>query len=132
MDLDALPGEVAAKLGLAAPLTLYQAQGAGGLNASLAYVPGEAHLVLHGPVADRLTPLELRAVLGHELLHFVLLDRWPEYLVASQVLSAMASDEAAEPAHVTTARPFGLYTEVYSTAAPTSPAATSPPRCPPS
>ena len=46
-------------------------------------------------------------------LHFVLLDRWTEYLVASQVLSAMASDEAAEPAHVTTARRFGLYTEVY-------------------
>ncbi len=111
--LHAAAGEVAARLGLTAPLRLYQAQGAGGLNASLAYVPGEAHLVLHGPVADRLTPLELRAVLGHELLHFVLLDRWSEYLVASQVLQAMAGDEAAEPAHVTTARRFALYTEVY-------------------
>ena len=111
--LHAAAGEVAARLGIAAPLTLYQAQGSGGLNASLAFVPGEVHLVLHGPVTDRLTPLELRAVLGHELLHFVLLDCWAEYLVASQVLSAMANDEAAEPAHVTTARRFGLYTEVY-------------------
>lgn len=111
--LHAAAGEVATKLGLAAPITLYQAQGSGGLNASLAYVPGEVHLVLHGPLADRLTPVELRAVLGHELLHFLLLDRWTEYLVASQILQAMASDEAAEPAHVTTARRFGLYTEVY-------------------
>ena len=111
--LHAAAGEVAAKLGLAAPLTLYQAQGSNGLNASLAHLPGEVHLVLHGPLADRLTPLELRAVLGHELLHFLLLDRWREYLVASQILQAMAGDEAAAPAHVTTARRFGLYTEVY-------------------
>lgn len=111
--LHAAAGEVAAKLGLAAPITLYQAQGASSLNASLAYLPGEVHLVLHGPLTDRLTPLELRAVLGHELLHFLLLDRWRGYLVASQILQAMAADEAAEPAHVTTARRFGLYTEVY-------------------
>lgn len=111
--LHAAAGEVAARLGLARPLTLYRAQGSSGLNASLAYVPGEVHLVLHGPLADRLAPLELRAVLGHELLHFLLLDRWSGYLVASQLLQAMAGDEAAEPAHVTTARRFGLYTEVY-------------------
>jgi hypothetical protein len=106
-------GEVAAKLGLDAPLTLYQAQGGIGLNASLAYVPGEAHLILHGPVVDRLAPLELRSVLGHEVTHFLLLDRWREYLVASQILAAMTNDEAAEAAHVATARRFGLYTEVY-------------------
>lgn len=111
--LHAAAGEVAAKLGLDAPLTLYQAQGGDGLNASLAYVPGEAHLVLHGPVADRLGPLELRSVLGHEVTHFLLLDRWRDYLVASQILAAMTNDEAAEAAHVATARRFGLYTEVY-------------------
>jgi Zn-dependent protease with chaperone function len=111
--LHAAAGEVAAKLGLDAPLTLYQAQGGNGLNASLAYVPGEAHLVLHGPVADRLGPLELRSVLGHEVTHFLLLDRWKEYLVASQILAAMTNDEAAEAAHAATARRFGLYTEVY-------------------
>ncbi|BDG03151.1 M48 family metalloprotease [Anaeromyxobacter oryzae] len=119
LDPDAHPAlhsaarDVAGTLGLAAPLTLYQAQGSAGLNASLAYVPGEVHLVLHGPVTDRLTPLELRAVLGHELLHFLLLDRWREYLVASQILQAMTHDAASEAAHAATARRFGLYTEVY-------------------
>ena len=119
LDPDAHPAlhaaarDVAAALGLVAPLTLHQAQGSVGLNASLAYVPGEAHLVLHGPITDRLAPLELRAVLGHELLHFLLLDRWREYLVASQILAAMTHDPAAEPVHATTARRFGLYTEVY-------------------
>src|SRR5512133_2646955 len=56
--LHAAARDVAAKLGVEAPLTLYQAQGPGDLNASLAWVPGEAHLVLHGPVADRLGPRE--------------------------------------------------------------------------
>jgi Zn-dependent protease with chaperone function len=112
-SLHAAAAEVATKLGLAAPLTLYQAHGTLGLNASLAYVPGEVHLVLHGPLVERLAPLELRAVLGHELAHFLLLDRWKEYLVASQILQAMANDQAAAPAHVATARRFGLYTEVY-------------------
>lgn len=103
----------AVALGLEAPLTLYQAHASGGLNASLAYLPGEVHLVLHGPFADRLASLEQRAVLGHELAHFLLLDRWRDFLVASQVLSAMAADAAAEPAHHVTARRFALYTEVY-------------------
>lgn len=111
--LHAAARDVAAALGVDAPLTLYQAQASEGPNASLAFIPGEVHLVLHGPVADRLGPLELRAVLGHELAHFVLLDRWREFVVASQILSAMTHDAAAEPAHHEAARRFALYTEVY-------------------
>lgn len=106
-------GDVARRLGVAAQVSLYQAQSAAGLNASVAFVRGEVHLVLHGPVAEKLTPAELRAVLGHELAHFRLLDGWPEYLVADQILRAMAADVAAEPAHLATARLFGLYTEAY-------------------
>ncbi len=105
--------EAAARLGLDEPLVLYQAQGGLGLNASLAYVPGEVHLVLHGPVGERLSPLELRAVLGHELTHFLLLDRWRDFRVASQLLVALTQAEAADTAHRTTARRFNLYAEVY-------------------
>src|SRR5882762_8172574 len=111
--LYAAADEVAAKLDLAAPLTFYQSQSAGGLNASLAYVPGEAHIVLQGRVTDWLTPAELRSVLGHELAHFLLLERWQEYLVTSQILAAMTNDPSAEPVHLVSARLFGLYTEVY-------------------
>lgn len=39
---------VAGMLWLSVPITIYQAQDPGGLNASLAYLPGEAHVVLHG------------------------------------------------------------------------------------
>lgn len=111
--LHAAAQAAAAALGLEVPLRLYQAQAAGGLNASLAYLPGEPHVVLHGPVAEALAPAELRAVLGHELAHFVLLERWSEFLVAAQVVNALASDARAGPAHHVTARRFALYTEVY-------------------
>jgi hypothetical protein len=117
--LHAAASEAAARLsfdggtGLDEPIALYQAQGGLGLNASLAYVPGEVHLVLHGPVGERLAPLELRAVLGHELTHFLLLDRWREYHVASQILAALTQGEAADAAHRSTARRFNLYAEVY-------------------
>src|SRR5262245_46361565 len=105
--------EVAARFGLRAPVTFYQCQNAVGLNAWLHYLPGEAHVVLTGPVAGTLSPLELRGVLGHELLHFLLLDLWPEYLTASQLLTAMTKDVAAESAHLATARFFDLYVEIY-------------------
>ena len=55
-EIYATAEDVARKLGLDSPVTIYQAQNPQGLNASLAYVPGEAHIVLHGPVsfeADR-------------------------------------------------------------------------------
>jgi hypothetical protein len=111
--LYAAADEVAGRLGLDAPVTLYQSQCAVGLNASLAYVSGEAHVVLQGPVTDRLTPVELRCVLGHELAHFLLLERWQEYLVASQILAAMTNDPSVDRPHLASARLFGLYTEVY-------------------
>lgn len=111
--LHAAAREAAAALGLDVPLRLYQAHAAGGLNASLAYLPGEPHLVLHGPIAEALAPAELRAVLGHELAHFLLLERWSDFLVAAQVVNALANDAQAAPAHHATARRFALYTEVY-------------------
>jgi Zn-dependent protease with chaperone function len=106
--------DVAQKLGLDIPITIYQAQNPQGLNASLAYVPNEAHVVLHGPVASKLTDAEFRALLGHELSHFLLWRRWDgEYLVAEQILAAMTHDALADTAHFAAARLSALYNEVF-------------------
>ena len=56
--------DIARRLGLDVPVTIYQAQNPQGLNASLAYVSSEAHIVLHGPVSSKLTEAEFRALLG--------------------------------------------------------------------
>lgn len=114
-DLYRLADHANEALGLRLPLTLYQAQGGSGLNAALAYVPGEAHVVLVGPLAAVLTPDEVVAVLAHELSHYGFLSGWDgEYHVAEQVLLAMANHSRGEPSHHHTARRFRLYTELFA------------------
>jgi hypothetical protein len=80
----------------------------------LAYVPGEAHIVLSGPIKKKFNPAELRALMGHELAHFTLWERWDgEHLVADQVLAALTHDDRAESPHFESARLINLYNEIY-------------------
>ena len=104
----------AKKLGLDVPITIYQAQNPSGDNASLAYLPNEAHVVLHGPIATKLNDAEIQALLGHELSHLLLWQGWEgEFLIADQILSALTNDPNAQMAHLASARLFGLYTEIF-------------------
>jgi Zn-dependent protease with chaperone function len=106
--------EVAKKLGASVPITIYQAQNPQGHNASLAFTPGEVHVVLHGPLATELAPTELQAILAHELAHYLLWDRWEgEMQIAFDVLQALVTDSQAHPAHFATWRLYRLYTEVF-------------------
>ncbi len=120
IDTDSQPelyeaaAEVAAELSLEVPITIYQAQNPAGLNASLAYLPGEAHVVFHGPILSKLTEIELRALLSHELSHLLLWNDWDgEYLIADQILAALTHDRRAEPPHFASARLYQLYTEIF-------------------
>jgi len=104
----------AGRLGIDLPITLYQAQQSGeGLNASLVWMPGEAHIVLQGPVGERLTEPEMTAVFGHELAHAAL---WSfedgAYHIAENILDAMHDDRGAA-AHERSHRLFRLYTEAF-------------------
>jgi Zn-dependent protease with chaperone function len=113
-EIYARADDVARKLGLDVPLTIYQAQNPQGLNASLAYVPGEAHVVLHGPVSAKLTEAEFRALLAHELSHFLLWRSWDgQYLVTEQILAALTHDPLADTPHFASARLFALHNEVF-------------------
>lgn len=103
------------RLGLEVPVTVYQSQGNRELNAALYFLPGEAHIVLQGPVLELLDPAELRGVLGHELAHYIL---WSErdrrFLLTDRITQAMAADPRAEPSHLESARLTRLYTEIYA------------------
>jgi Zn-dependent protease with chaperone function len=106
--------QVAGNLGLDVPITIYQSHHPSGVNASLASLPREAHVVFHGPLATKLSDAEFRAVLGHELSHLLLWRNWDgEFLIAEQVLAALSNDAQAQPAHAASARFFGLYTEIF-------------------
>ena len=113
-DLYGLVDSVVERMGLQCPVTLYQAQNAVGLNASLAWLPNEAHVVFHGPVQDSLTNDELLALLVHELAHHELLSiQDTEFLIVQQILSSMTADAAADAPHDRTSRNYHLYTELH-------------------
>lgn len=109
-----LAEEAALKLGLDVPLTIYQAQNPEGMNAGLAFLPNEGHLVLSGPVAEKLRDDELLGVFAHELSHLLLWQGWEgEFLVVDNVLAALTNDRRAHPAHVASIRLFYLYNEIF-------------------
>jgi Zn-dependent protease with chaperone function len=110
-----LATSVRERIGLTCSVTLYQAQTGNALNAALAYLPGEAHVILAGPMADVLTESELCAVLAHELAHYLLYDEGEgEYLIASDLLRALSADAASGPVASESTRLFGLWTEIYA------------------
>jgi Zn-dependent protease with chaperone function len=103
------------RLGLTCDITLYQAQTGNALNAALAYLPGEAHVILAGPLANVLAEPELQAVLAHELAHFLLYEAdQGHYLIASDLLRALSADPVAGPAASESFRLYSLWTEVYA------------------
>lgn len=102
------------KLGIEAPVTLYQAAD-GMMNASLCFIPGEVHLIFYGPILEKLSADELLALMGHELAHYRL---WTAkdgaYYNASRILDHALSYSDATTSHRETARLFSLHTELYA------------------
>ncbi|EAQ80602.1 hypothetical protein DSM3645_14690 [Blastopirellula marina DSM 3645] len=102
------------RLNLDVPVTIYQAQNAKEMNAGLAYLPSEAHIILSGPVASTLSREELLSVFAHELAHLLLWRQWDgEFLIVDQILAALANDRKAHPAHLESMRLFYLYNEIF-------------------
>lgn len=113
-DVHADCAAVMTVLELDAPVALYQATD-GAMNAALYFIPGEAHLVFHGPVLERLTHEERIALIGHELAHYKL---WSvengAFHVASQILDHALAYPGVAPSHAETARLYRLHTELYA------------------
>lgn len=114
-ELYATGDEVARSLELAAPLTLYQAQDAGVMNAGLFFVPGELHVVLQGPISRTLCDLELRALLGHELAHYKLLtEAGGTFHVMNELIEHIVANAQASPSHVQSALRNRRWIELYA------------------
>jgi len=114
LDVYSLLEEAMRRLGITAPVTLYQAGGQE-MNAALVFVPDEVHIVLQGPLLERLSAPERLAVFGHELAHYVL---WSlnngAFLVADRILNDALGAQAASHSHRETFRRYALHTELYA------------------
>lgn len=101
--------------GAAVPVTLYQAEGAGGRNAALYFEPDVAHVVFEGDALQALDAAELRYTLGHELAHHELWRADSErYWTAHRLLRWASAQPGAAAAFVETARLERLYTEIFA------------------
>ncbi|MDO9367758.1 MAG: hypothetical protein Q7T68_04240 [Sphingopyxis sp.] len=102
------------KLEIDAPVTLYQAAD-GTMNAALCFVPGEIHMLFHGPILEKLSREERMALLGHELAHYRL---WSieggAFYAAMTILDHALAYPGAASSHIETARLFRLHTELYA------------------
>jgi hypothetical protein len=102
------------RLGLTAPATLYQSPGTE-MNAALFYVPGEVHIIVQGPLLERLAPDELLAVFGHELAHYLLWEQQDgALLVADRILDQAAASGDASASQRETCRRYALHTELFA------------------
>lgn len=114
-SLYAIATETARALAVDVPLTLYQAQSDGALNAGLVFVPSEAHLVLRGPVLQTLSDAELRALFGHELAHHRL---WTmqagRFQVADALIEHIVRQPAFAPSHAQSALRQRRWTELFA------------------
>lgn len=106
---------VAERLGIVAPITLYQSLGDTDTNAALFYLPGEVHVVFSGALLNTLSSAELDAILGHEMAHYRLWETESrDFLTADRLLVMAADDARATSSHAHTARRLRLYTEIYA------------------
>jgi len=103
-----------ARLGIAAPATLYQSPGQE-MNAALLFVPGEVHIVVQGPLLERMSGPELLAVFGHELAHYLLWSQDEGVLLAAERIlhDAVVSGQASHSQHETWRR-YALHTELFA------------------
>ena len=113
-EIHALLATAMARLGIDAPATLYQSPGQE-MNAALLYVPGEIHIVVQGPLFERMAPDELLAVFGHELAHHLLWSRDDgALLVADRILHDAVATAQATSSQRETWRRYALYTELFA------------------
>jgi hypothetical protein len=112
-ELAAAVDDAAERIGVIVPVELYQGQGGSEANAGLIFVPDRAIIVFAGPLIEQLSPLQLRAVLGHELAHFHL---WTvlehSHLIAHRLLDALVA-ETQDPVFLETSRRLSLQTELF-------------------
>ncbi|MCH9696419.1 MAG: M48 family metalloprotease [Gammaproteobacteria bacterium] len=115
-DLYQIAREVAERLEIDFPITLYQAQSAGASpNAALYFFDDELCVVLSGAIDELLDAAELRSLFGHEFSHHRLYTaNNGEFFAASRLLMWCAQQPDCHEAYVETARRFQLQTELYA------------------
>lgn len=113
-ELYAQAQTVADRLGIDAPITLFQAQG-DARNAALVFIPGEVNVIFQGDMMEFLSPVEMTSVLAHEMAHYLHQTRDEgRYFIADRLLDWICGEPGAHQAHATSFRLSRLYQEIFA------------------
>lgn len=113
-NLYSLVDEACKVLAIDAEVTLYQENNSVQLNAGVSIIDKEAHIVLSGNLIALLSDDELKALLAHELSHYLFYKIDDEqFEVTQRIVLALANDSRSEDAMIETARIFQLYMELF-------------------
>jgi len=113
-NLYAICDSVCQGLSIDAEVTLYQENNSTQLNAGISITGKEAHIVLSGNVLNLLSDAEFKALIGHELSHYLFfkIDN-EEFEITQRIILALANDSRSDNALIETARIFQLYMELF-------------------
>ena len=113
-NLYTIAAEVCKILGLDAEVTLYQEHNSVQLNAGISSIGKEAHIVLSGNLISLLSDEEMKALLAHELSHYLFNKLENEdFEITQRIVLALANDARSEDNVIETARIFQLYLELF-------------------
>ncbi|MFT4600726.1 MAG: hypothetical protein ACI857_000902 [Arenicella sp.] len=120
MDREAYPelyesaDEICMELSIDATVFIYQENNSTQYNAGISAINAEAHIVLSGNLIGLLSKDEMKALLAHELSHYLFYKIDNEELEATQrIVLALANDSRSEDSIIETARIFQLYLELF-------------------
>lgn len=113
-ELYAITDEICSELQIDAQVTLYQKNNSIQLNTSVCILQKEAHIIFSGNVLSLLTSEEKKALLGHELGHY-LFSHMDDgvYETTSAILSNLSADQRSDDVYIETNRKFDLYLELF-------------------
>ncbi|WP_427452275.1 M48 family metalloprotease [Litorimonas sp. WD9-15] len=107
--------QVAARLGIELPVTLYQAMNSDLRNAGLIFQPDEVHILFSGDLFSTLSETELDFILGHEMAHHLHNTRQnSRYGTADRLLDWICGEPGSVAAHSHSFRLSRLYQEIFS------------------
>ncbi|MEO9502581.1 M48 family metalloprotease [Nonlabens ulvanivorans] len=106
--------DICVDLNIDAQVTLYQENNSLQLNASISVIDQEAHIVFSGNILQLLDEKQLKALLAHELSHYLFYKLEDgEYEITQRIILALANDSRSEDSIIETARIFQLYLELF-------------------